>query len=84
MNFVKRKATTAKSEHAPEDVGVVEMEEIPPELILNWDQTGMNLVPVSSWTMNQSGAKRVKVKGVSDKRQITDLISMSILWYTYG
>ena len=47
MNFVKRKATIAKSKHAPEDfarlkqvfldevVGVVEMEEVPPELILN-------------------------------------------------
>ena len=48
MNFVKIKATTAKSKHATEDfarlqqaafldevVVVVEMEEAPPELILN-------------------------------------------------
>ena len=85
MNFVKRKATTAKSKYAPDDfarvkqafldevVQVVEMEEIPAELILNWDQTGINLAPVSSWTMDQSGTKRVKVKGVNDKRQITAL-----------
>ena len=25
--------------------GVVEMEEIPPELIFNWDQMGINIVP---------------------------------------
>ena len=85
MKFVKRKATTAKSKYAPDDfarvkqaflnevVQVVEMEEIPAELILNWDQTGINLVPVSSWTMDQSGAKRVEVKGVNDRRQITAL-----------
>ena len=85
MNFVKRKATTAKSKYTPEDfarrkqafldevVGVVEMEEIPPELILNWDQTGINLVPASGWTMDQLGAKRVEIKGVNDKRQITAL-----------
>ena len=87
MNFVKRKATTAKSKYAPDDfarvkqafvnevVQVVEMEEIhvPAELILNWDQTGINLVPVYSWTMNRSGAKRVEVKGVNDRRQITAL-----------
>ena len=85
MNFVKRKATTAKSKYAPDDfarikqaflnqvVQIVGMEQIPAELILNWDQTGINLVPASSWTMDQSGAKRVELKGVNDKRQITAL-----------
>ena len=64
MNFIKRKATTANSKHAPEHfarlkqafldevVGIVEMEEVPPELILNLGSDGINLVPVSSWTMN--------------------------------
>ena len=47
------------------------MEEIPPELASNWDKTGINLVPVSSWTMDESGTKRVEVKEVNDKRQIT-------------
>ena len=76
--FVKGKATTAKSRYALDDfarikqaflnevVQVVEMEEIPAELILNWDQTGINLVPVSICTLAQSGAKRVKAKGVND------------------
>ena len=49
----------------------VEMQEIPPELILPWDQTGLKIVPVSSWTMEERGAKRVEIARVNDKRQIT-------------
>lgn len=44
---------------------------IPDELILNWEQTDVNLVPVSNWTMEESGSKQVKVLGSDDKRQIT-------------
>ena len=47
------------------------MEEIPCELIINWDQTGINYVPVSSWTMAKEGSKRVEIAGIDDKRQIT-------------
>ena len=36
------------------------MEEIPPELVLNWDQSGINIVPASLWTMNQQGKKGLK------------------------
>ena len=63
MNFVKRKATTANSKYAITDydcvkkefledvVATVEMEEIPPELVLNWDQTGIRIVPSNNSTM---------------------------------
>ena len=83
MKFVRRKATTSKSKHTPIDFAklkeaflddvraVVNMEEIPAELILNWDQTGIHLVPASAWTMDQAGSKRVEIMGVNDKRQIT-------------
>ena len=54
---------------------IIEMEEIPPELILNWDQTGVKIVPTSCWTMNVSGAKRVEVTGLSDKRMITHYVN---------
>lgn len=49
----------------------MEMEEIPAELILNWDQTGIKIVPSSTWTMDAEGSKRVEVAGVNDKRPIT-------------
>ena len=81
--FVKRKATTAKSKHAPKDfaavkrvflddvIAVATMEDVPPELVLNWDQTGIHLVPASTWTMDKEGSKRVEISGANDKRQIT-------------
>ena len=47
------------------------MEEICGELILNWDQTGLNIVPSSSWTMDKRGSKWVEIVGAKDKRQIT-------------
>ena len=49
----------------------VEMEEIPGELVLNFDQTGMKLVPSSTWTMERRGERRVEMVGVNDKQMIT-------------
>lgn len=64
MKFFQRRATTAKSKHVPVDfaqlkkwfisdvVATVTTEEIPAELILNWEQTGIKIVPSSTnWTM---------------------------------
>ena len=50
---------------------VVEMWDVPSDLILNWDHTGINIVPSSIWTMEAKGSKRVAVIGLSDKQQIT-------------
>ena len=64
MNFVQRKATTSLSKYSVSNfsevkksflasvVETVSMEEIPPEFILNWDQTGIMIVPSTSWTMD--------------------------------
>ena len=90
MNFVRRKAMTSKGKQKPTDfyavkksflddvVSVVTMEEIPPELILNWDQTGVHLVPAASLTMEQIGSKRVEIQGVNEKRQITTVLCGSL------
>ena len=91
MNFVQRKATTAASKYSRDDfaerkeefltdlVDTVVMEEIPPELILNWDQTGIKIVPSYSWTMAEMGSRRVELVGLSDKRQITAVFCGSLL-----
>ena len=91
MDFVQRKATTAKSKHLianfselkksflADVVATVAMEEIPAELIMNWDQTGIKLVPSSSWTMEKRGSKRVEMVGTDDKRQITAVFCGTIL-----
>jgi len=39
-----------KREFLDNIVIIVEMEEIPAELILNWDQTGIEIDPSYSWT----------------------------------
>lgn len=68
MNFVKRrgsstaKMTVANFEAVKEQFvldfnAVVEMEDIPPELVFNWDQTGISVVPGSLWTMDTKGAQ---------------------------
>ena len=84
MNFVKRRgSSTAKltvmnfeavKEQFIIDVNaVVEMEEIPTQLVFSWDQTGISIIPSSSWTMEAKGSKRVKIVGMGNKRQITSV-----------
>jgi len=82
MGFVKRKVCS-KAKVDPEHFenlnenffqeikSVVTIDEIPDELILNFDQTALNYVPVTPWTLEEEGAKRVEVIAIDDKRQIT-------------
>ena len=36
---------------------IIQMEEIPSDLVINWDQTGIHYVLVSSWTMAKSESR---------------------------
>ena len=36
------------------------MEDIPSDIILNWDDTGIYVVPGSQWTMEAKGSKKVE------------------------
>ena len=51
---------------------------IPPEMIVNIDQTGIQLVPVSDWTMEERGSNQVPITGVKDKCQITGVTGVSL------
>ena len=55
------------------------MEDIPRELILNWDQTGIKIVPSSTRTMDRQGSKRVEAVAVNDKRLITAVFGGSLV-----
>jgi hypothetical protein len=90
MGFVKRRATT-RSKVSIEDFQerkdqflidvktIVTLEEVPLELIINWDQTAMHYIPVSaSWTMEAEGSRRVDINGIDDKRQITAVFACSM------
>ncbi len=56
---------------------IVERYSIPPQLIINWDQTGLKIIPVDSWTMAETGTKQVDIIGLSDKREITALLAIT-------
>ena len=89
MNLVKRKGTTAvkvlpsnfeklKKQFLSDVCSTVVMEDIPEELIVNWDQTGLKYVPASNWTFADKGSKRVEIAGLDDKRQLTVLLSCTM------
>ena len=89
MGLVKRKGNTkAKVELEQFDEikrmfhqdirSAVVMDEVPSELVINWDQTALSYVPVSQWTMEEEGAKRVEIDGKDDKRQITAVFGCSL------
>ena len=82
MGYVKRKATSKakitvenlasiKKQYLLDIRDVVEMEEIPQDLILNWNQIAVHYLPVSNWTMAMEGSKKVSTAGIDDKQQIT-------------
>ena len=89
MGYSKRRSSTTskvlpgnfddiKGQYLSDIQCVVEMEEIPDDMILNWDQTAIKIVPSSSWTMEKRGCKRVKIVAVDDKRQITAVFACSV------
>ena len=63
MNLVKRKATTKKPKFTVANFeelkaqflidikAVVTMEDVPEDMIVNWDQTAIKHIPLSNWTM---------------------------------
>ena len=68
MGFVKRKATTKakvsvenfaelRSDYLLKIKNVTATDEIPGELVINFDQTALNIVPTSNWTMEAEGSK---------------------------
>ena len=81
---MKRKATTkastgltqeeftaVKKQYLHQIKKAVKDGKIPRELVINWDQSGVNVVPSSQWTQAEKGATRVEIAAARDKRQIT-------------
>ena len=89
MGLVKRRASTAAKTSIKnfEEVRklflhevktVADLEEIPEDLIIHFDQTGIKYIPTSSWTLEKEGSKRVEIVGKDDKRQITAVLGCSM------
>ena len=89
MGLVKRKANTKakvcpaglqelKSNFLSDITAIVQLEEVPLSLVINWDHTGLKYVPVSSWTMAKEGSKKVPIAGLDDKWQITAVFGVTM------
>ena len=90
MGFVLRRKTTAKvliPEGALKEAELkfhhqianyVEKYQIPPSLIINFDQTPSKYVQISLNTMEKEGTKNVPIFGIDDKRSITAIFSITM------
>ena len=89
MGFVRRIKTTRKV-HIPvgaqkeaelkflhQIVNQVEKYQIPPSLIINFDQTSSKYVQVSSMNMVKRGETNIPIVGANDKRSITATFSIT-------
>ena len=93
MEWVKRKGTTGKVEPCEKFLEeekftfqraisrVVLHHDIPPEFVLNLDQTPLSYVSPGKYTFCLKGSTTVPIKGVDDKRQITAIFTVSATGY---
>ena len=52
--------------------------DIPEDLIFNWDQTGLSLVPTGESTMHQAKASVIPITHSDDKRQVTAALAATL------
>ena len=65
MSFIDKRRACSKSKTLPQDVSeiqrqylreikaAIQMEDIPKDLVFNWDQTAMKIVPGDTWMMGK-------------------------------
>ena len=51
------------------------MDKILLQLVINFDQTGINYIPTSCWTMEKLESKRVEIIGNDHKRRIITVLA---------
>ena len=61
---------------------IVQMDEVPAQVIINWDQTGISYLPASNWTVEQVGSNQIQIIGKDGKQQLTAVFGCSHpSWY---
>ena len=89
MNLVKRKGTKTarklpsdfealKTDYLEKITTCVHEYDVPEELVINFDQTGLKIVPVSEWTLEVKGSKDCSIVALEDKREITAVIGITL------
>ena len=93
-NWVRKKATIGHR-HIPADFELIKQNfldkynyfitthNIPVHLVINFDQTGIRLVFVSNWILDERGADVVSITGKEDKRQITAVFAGTASGYFF-
>ena len=84
MNWTKRKGTTGEVEPSKKFLeeerftlqrkisNVILDHDVPSALVLNLDQTPLSYASPEKYTFSSKGSKNVPIKGIDDKRQITE------------
>ena len=57
---------------------LVKTYDIPDDLIINFDQTNVMIVPVGHYTLDKVGSKQVSIFGLEDKRQVTMVLACTL------
>ena len=90
IGFAKRKARTAKPIIAPGLISeirhtfyhrineIVKAHEIPPQTVINIDQTSLPFILIGKYTLEEKGTSRVSVTGTADYRQITGTFGVTM------
>ena len=103
MGLVKRRGSAAKKTNMSDEQfeaihlrflsGLAQKahdNQVPPQLIINWDQTRLNVVPSAMWTIEEEGSKWVEIASLNGKCQIIatfvvamtgDLLPLQILYW---
>ena len=92
LGYVRRKGTKA-ARKVPSDfeaikaayyldrirvAATIDDQFVPPQLIINLDQTNAKFIPVSEWILDKEGSKQVSIIGKEDKREMTVLLSCTL------
>ena len=96
IGYVKRKASTSakgepshfeelKEQYLLDIKAAVEITDIPMDLIMNWDHTGVNIVSSSQWTMEKRGRNEwnVQVWMINAKLQLLFVLQQVAFSYHF-
>ena len=90
LNWSKRKGATGKIEPSSQYLAeekfsfqqaistAISSHDVPNFLVLNIDQTPLSYVSLGQYTFSFKGSKNVPIKGVNDKREITETFAVKI------
>ena len=67
-----------RSQYLIDVKAIVAVEEIPDDMMLNWDQTTIKYIPLSNWIIDKEEPKRVEVVDSDHKRQIIATFAASL------